>query len=143
MATEDTPPAEDVEQDHPTETPEQAEGKRAQRERAQVAEARAAAAEERLAKLQRQAVARIAGARHLSVGEDVLNVELGGVELDALLDDDGVPDPELVEAAAAAMAQRRPGLAPRRRSGGSPDGGAREAPPRQRSSWSDVLGGRR
>ncbi|MBC3760610.1 hypothetical protein ACUN7V_15470 [Quadrisphaera oryzae] len=121
--------------DHAEETPS---GKRAQRERAQAAETRAEQAETRVAALQRREVARLASA-HLADGADLLEPALGGAELQALLGEDGLPDAELIEAAAAAMLGKRPYLgATRRRASGSPDGGAREPVSRARG-WGEVL----
>ena len=78
------------------------------RKRAQTAERELAAVTARLEAAQRSQVTALA--EGLAQPGDVLDVALGGVGLDALLDDDGQVDPAKVSDAVAAQLAARPGL---------------------------------
>jgi hypothetical protein len=77
-------------------------------------------------------------AEHLARGADLL--ELGGVDVEQLLDDAGMVDVERVGAEVAGLLETRPYLA-RRRFAGSADSGVRATPPAPAPTWHDVLGG--
>ncbi|MBZ6088981.1 hypothetical protein KVH02_11680 [Streptomyces olivaceus] len=94
------------------------------------AEASLEAANARITAMQRREVAELAG-KSLAVGADLF--EIGGAELDSLLNDDGDVMPDAVQAAAEVLLAKRPGLANTHRPwgevGGNAPGGASERKP--------------
>ncbi|MGB3258429.1 MAG: hypothetical protein WBA72_10635 [Ornithinimicrobium sp.] len=92
---------------------------------------------ERVERMQRAEVERIAG-QHLAVGADLFTI--GSATLAEMLDEAGNVAPDQVKTAAAKVAQARPGLAPR-----WPDMGAgkRGVPLSAGTSWGEVLKGSR
>lgn len=79
------------------------------RARAQTAEAALQTAQTQLEAAQRHIVEGLAS--DLATPADVLTVEIGGVELEALLDDEGNVDPDAVRGVVASILEARPGLA--------------------------------
>ena len=150
--TDDTPPT-DVEQDEGTDDDDEEldgrtrAGRQAARYRAALREAEGQrdTATARVEQLQRAQVEQLA-ATALAQGGDLL--ELGGVQLGDLLDEDGDVDPELVAAAATTLLAGRPGLrAPTRTADAGRAGigaqGDREAAT-EAPTWQGVLrGGKR
>ncbi|WP_052466539.1 hypothetical protein [Mobilicoccus massiliensis] len=89
----------------------------------------------RLEHMQRAEAERIASSR-LAIGKDLWDV--GDVDLDDVLDDNGDVDPALVETAVAALIETRPGLAtppPRYPDMGAGRRGATTSAP----TWADVM----
>jgi hypothetical protein len=90
--------------------------------------------------MQTREVERLAG-DVLANGADLL--ELGGIDLADLLDDDGRPDAEKVEAAARTILETRPYLAASRGPRPDPSQGAKPAAPEKPTTlgWGEVLRG--
>jgi hypothetical protein len=91
----------------------------------------------RVTELRTAEVERIAGERLARAG-DLL--ELSGLTVDELLDDDGLIDTARLGAALDTMLEARPYLA-RRRFQGSADSGVRTTATPPATSWHDVLNG--
>lgn len=107
------------------------------RRRLREAEAERDTLAERVERMQRAEVERLAGTR-LSVGADIFTV--GGAALAELLDEHGNVAPERVSAAADELVSARPGLAPSRWPDMGQGNRGAAAPAR---SWARVLGGPR